>query len=150
MYFTEPINLKMTAILVTVIYICCWQKLYSFFLHIRDSQHSTAAGALRNQRPKGLSQNQLIIKCKLFILKMQAILAGYLYLRLTEIIYISLHIRDSRENYVYKNNYWCLEQGWPTDGPRGVYSPQCLLVRPAGLYYTRMINLKNIWKVSHS
>ncbi len=41
---------------------------------------------------------------------MQAILVGYLYLLLTEIIYIFLHIRDSREIYVYKNNYWCLEE----------------------------------------
>ncbi len=27
-----------------------------------------------------------------------------------------------------------LEQGWANGGPRAVYGPQCLLVRPAGLY----------------
>ncbi len=37
-----------------------------------------------------------------------------------------------------------VEQGWATGGPRDVYGPQSLLVQPAGLYYTRMINLKNI------
>ncbi len=42
-----------------------------------------------------------------------------------------------------------LHQEWETGGPRAIHGPQCLLVRPAGLYYTRIINLKNIWKVSH-
>ncbi len=31
-------------------------------------------------------------------------------------------------------------QGWVTGGPRAVYSPRCLLVRPAGLYYTDDFN----------
>ncbi len=35
---------------------------------------------------------------------------------------------------------YILYQGWATGGPRAVYSPRCLLVRPAGLYYTDDFN----------
>ncbi len=71
------------------------------------------------------------------------VLLNYLNINLKSQRIHSLGLMDLNDKMKHCETV-AVEQRWATGGQRDIYGPQSLLVRPAGLYYTRMINLKNI------